>query len=198
MKKVTITQVAQASSVDKATVSRALRGDTRISRATKDRVWYWAKKLGYQPDEMARGLSGKESGLVALCMGAKSWDLGTAFVRRALYVAQRSRLNLVVYDLTEKVHQASIVRQLKARRIMAAFWEGDLPEAGPHCPLVVLGGNARAQDTLLDVTHDSITSENFADELGLVTGRLLVRLARMKDEVLKQVSVMPEGGDEDR
>ena len=48
--------VAKLAGVNKATVSRALKGDSRISSATREKVWEAARSLGYQPDAVAGGL----------------------------------------------------------------------------------------------------------------------------------------------
>ncbi len=55
--RVTMSDVARAAQVNKATVSRVLRGDPRISSATSEKVWAAIKDLGYRPDAIARGLS---------------------------------------------------------------------------------------------------------------------------------------------
>lgn len=66
--------VARAAGVNKATVSRALKGDSRISSATREKVWNTAKELGYRLDLTASGLSGGRTGLVAIVLGSlKPW-----------------------------------------------------------------------------------------------------------------------------
>ncbi len=60
--------VARAAGVNKATVSRALKGDSRISSATREKVWNAAKELGYRLDLTASGLSGGRTGLVAIVL----------------------------------------------------------------------------------------------------------------------------------
>src|SRR5262249_62041688 len=61
---VAITQddVARAARVAVSTVSRALTGDGRISRATRRRVERAAHRLGYAPNALARGLAGGGGG----------------------------------------------------------------------------------------------------------------------------------------
>ncbi|MGB4096800.1 MAG: LacI family DNA-binding transcriptional regulator, partial [Acetomicrobium sp.] len=41
--------VAKEAGVDKATVSRVLRGDPRISLKTRERVWEVIRRLDYKP-----------------------------------------------------------------------------------------------------------------------------------------------------
>ena len=60
--------VAAAAGVDKATVSRALKGDPRISSSTREKVWIAARELGYGVDFAARGLSGGRTSLAAVVL----------------------------------------------------------------------------------------------------------------------------------
>lgn len=64
--KVTMQDVAERAGVDKATVSRVLRGDHRISEKTKIRVMESVRALDYRLDRNARNLSTKSSGLVGI------------------------------------------------------------------------------------------------------------------------------------
>jgi LacI family transcriptional regulator len=58
--------VARIAGVNKATVSRSLKGDSRISPATRERVWAAAKEVGYRLDLAASSLSGGRTGLAAV------------------------------------------------------------------------------------------------------------------------------------
>lgn len=50
----TLKDVAQATGVDVATVSRALTGDARVAGPTRDRIARAARDLGYRPHEAPR------------------------------------------------------------------------------------------------------------------------------------------------
>ena len=63
---VTQGDVARAARVAVSTVSRALTGDGRISRATRRRVERAAHRLGYAPNALARGLAGGGADVVAV------------------------------------------------------------------------------------------------------------------------------------
>lgn len=56
MKKVTISDIAQKLDMTASTVSRALANNTRVSKATRDKVQLMAKEMGYQPNVMAASL----------------------------------------------------------------------------------------------------------------------------------------------
>lgn len=67
--------VALEAGVSQSTVSRALRGDPRISRATRDRVQQAAERLGYIPNRVARNLRERRSRVV----GVMVQDIDNAF-----------------------------------------------------------------------------------------------------------------------
>ncbi|GAB3295112.1 LacI family DNA-binding transcriptional regulator [Hymenobacter humi] len=55
-KRASITDIAQELNLSVSTVSRALSGHTRISEATRKRVWKLAEQLNYQPNHLAAAL----------------------------------------------------------------------------------------------------------------------------------------------
>ena len=64
--KVTMQDVALEAGVDKATVSRVLKGDHRISEKTRIKVMDAVRALNYRLDKNARNLSTNRSGLIGL------------------------------------------------------------------------------------------------------------------------------------
>ncbi|WP_326824326.1 LacI family DNA-binding transcriptional regulator [Streptosporangium sp. NBC_01756] len=63
---VTSHDVARLAGVSQPTVSRALRGDPRVSSATRDRVAEAARALGYVASEMGRSLSTRATHQIAM------------------------------------------------------------------------------------------------------------------------------------
>jgi LacI family transcriptional regulator len=63
---VTLGDVARAAAVAGSTVSRALAGDARISPATRRLVERVARRLGYAPNALARGLAGGGADVLAV------------------------------------------------------------------------------------------------------------------------------------
>jgi DNA-binding LacI/PurR family transcriptional regulator len=63
---VTLRDVARAVRVAASTVSRALAGDPRISPATRREVERAARRLGYAPNALARGLAGGGADVLAV------------------------------------------------------------------------------------------------------------------------------------
>lgn len=64
--RITSHDVARAAAVSQATVSRALRGDPKISETTIQRVREAADRLGYVPSNLGRSLSRKATGNIAV------------------------------------------------------------------------------------------------------------------------------------
>jgi len=60
--RVTMRDVAERAGVSVATVSLTLKGDTRVSTATQQRVREWIGRLGYQPDPLLSALSAYQRG----------------------------------------------------------------------------------------------------------------------------------------
>ena len=64
--RVTSREVAAAAGVHQSTVSRALRGDSRISQATREQVEQAAQQLGYVPNSSARSLRLQRTGILGV------------------------------------------------------------------------------------------------------------------------------------
>ena len=58
---VTVADIAKVCKVDVSTVSRALRDDPRVKKATADQIATVARRLGYQPNLAARMLRSRQS-----------------------------------------------------------------------------------------------------------------------------------------
>lgn len=63
---VTIKDIAQAANVSASTVSRVIRGNPRISMATREKVKATMKALNYQPNQAARTLATKQSNTIGI------------------------------------------------------------------------------------------------------------------------------------
>jgi DNA-binding LacI/PurR family transcriptional regulator len=69
-RRVTIRDVAAHAGVSRQTVSNALNAPDRLSAGTLDRVRRAVDELGYRPDQAARALSSRRSGLIGVRVGA--------------------------------------------------------------------------------------------------------------------------------
>jgi DNA-binding LacI/PurR family transcriptional regulator len=68
----TILTLSQSAGVSASTVSRALKGDPRISKLMRSRIAELAQAAGYTPNALARTLSSGRSGLIGLVLGPRS------------------------------------------------------------------------------------------------------------------------------
>jgi len=93
---ITSHDVARVAGVSQPTVSRALRGDPRLSEATRKRVLAAAEELRYVPSQRGRSLATRSSGQVAIVVS----DLGNPFYLQVLEELDRAlhetRLRMLV------------------------------------------------------------------------------------------------------
>jgi LacI family transcriptional regulator len=96
--------------VSQPTVSRALRGDPRLSEATRKRVVEAARALQYVPSQRGRSLATRSSGQVAIVVS----DLGNPFYLQVLDELHRAlretRLRMLV--LTPDANEAVPIERL--------------------------------------------------------------------------------------
>jgi LacI family transcriptional regulator len=95
---VTIKDVAQSSGVSPMTVSRVINGSHRVSPGTRRRVEHAISELGYVPSRLARGLSGRRTGTLALIVPDVANPFFTAIVRAAEDVARRAGYRIILCD----------------------------------------------------------------------------------------------------
>ncbi|MCP9485047.1 MAG: LacI family transcriptional regulator [Gaiellaceae bacterium MAG52_C11] len=80
----TLADVAVEARVSASTASRALQGSPRISAVTTSRVRVAARRLGYQPNRIARSLRTRSADLVGIVVP----DIGIGFYSRVIKGAQ--------------------------------------------------------------------------------------------------------------
>nr|ARU12486.1 LacI type transcriptional regulator [Agrobacterium tumefaciens] len=66
---VTVSDVARSAGVSKATAARVLGNYSTVSTEVKDKVLEAAKKLGYQPNELARSMTTGKSNTIGVIVG---------------------------------------------------------------------------------------------------------------------------------
>lgn len=94
--RVTVITLARRAGVSPSTVSRALKGDPRISIETRRRIEALALKTGYMPSAMARTLSGGPSGLIGLVLGPNSNPFYGELLQDAVTQAAERGLRLLL------------------------------------------------------------------------------------------------------
>jgi len=118
--------VARSAGVNKATVSRALRGDPRISAATREKVWKTAKELGYRLDLAASGLSRGKTGIAAIVIGELNPWFSKLFFSGLNRVLIRSGLDILLK--LPGIPFGEIFAGLEARRVDCILCAGGTKE----------------------------------------------------------------------
>jgi len=121
----TIVTIAARTGVSTSTVSRALKGDPRITPATRRRVEEAAAELAYRPNAFARTLKSGRSGLVGLVLGSLAnpfyGELLQEVVRQA---AERETRMLILHagtgPMEERTAEALLHYQVDACMISSA------------------------------------------------------------------------------
>jgi LacI family transcriptional regulator len=113
-----LADVAQAAGVSSSTASRALRDSPLVSDRTRRRVKSAARRLGYEPDRIARSLRTRSSTLIGVIVP----DIGTGFYARVVRGAQatleRAGLQVVVMSThRDPEAESAALRTLLAHRV---------------------------------------------------------------------------------
>ncbi|WP_286846076.1 MULTISPECIES: LacI family DNA-binding transcriptional regulator [Aminobacterium] len=133
--KVKMEDVAKLAGVNKATVSRALKGDSRISSATREKVWEAARSLGYQPDAVARGLSSNRTGLLGIVFEDLTSPWTGEFLGGVDRVVSKQHYSLLVKCSGKTEAQRLLVaRDLASRNVDGIIWIGR-----PFFPIAIDG-----------------------------------------------------------
>ncbi len=182
-KRPTIVTVAEAAGVAASTISRALKGDKRISPETRARIARVAQELGYTPYASARALSSGRSGLVGIVIGPAT----NPFYAELLYEAVRQigerGLRLLVIHAGPGPMENSMADALLQYQVDGCLISSvDLPShVGAVCaangvPVVMVNRVAQA-DTCAVVCDNAFGSVQLGDLL-LRSGRRRTALVR--------------------
>lgn len=150
---ITMADVARLAGVNKATVSRALKGDHRISAATREKVWKAAKELGYELDVVARGLSSQRTDLIGVVFPDLHLSHTGSFLAGLERVFSRHKIELLVKSMSlAGEHAENIVRSLKSRKVDGMIWFGEsAPPPRTDIPVISVGvENPEGCSILLD------------------------------------------------
>jgi LacI family transcriptional regulator len=77
----TIKEVASKAKVSIATVSRAMNNDPRVTKITREKILHIAKKLNYNPNELARNFARQKSNLIGLILPEISDEFFTEVIK---------------------------------------------------------------------------------------------------------------------
>lgn len=115
---VTIKDVARRSGVSPMTVSRVINESTRVSPETRRRVDQAIAELGYVPSRLARGLSRRRTGALAVIVPDVANPFFTAVVRAAEDVARRADYHVILCDTRADLGiERDVIEELIAHRV---------------------------------------------------------------------------------
>lgn len=172
--KATMQDVALEAGVDKATVSRVLRGDHRISEKTRARVIEAVRSLNYRPDKNARNLSTRKSGLIGVIVSDYTLNWFTSFISGIDRTLSNSEYE-VILKRTEgnSLRAAREYGKLTDRSVEGIIWcdPGTCPEMS-SAPLVTVGFSRAGAYSV--VWKDGSIRPTF--ETGVLVGRLILNI----------------------
>ena len=170
----TMEDVALRAGVNKATVSRALRGDPRISPPTREKVWNAARDLGYRLDRTASSLSGGRTGLAAVVLEELLPWLSPPFFTGLSRVFSRASLDIL---LKMPGGEKDKLPSLEARKVDCVLWAGGSVSVrnsrGTTIPMVTLGFSLPLIPSVRVAEEESVHRLRAAaggDELRLLSG----------------------------
>jgi len=115
---VTIKDVARLSGVSAMTVSRVINESQRVRPETRRRVEQAIAELGYVPSRLARGLSRRRTGTLAVIVPDVANPFFTMVVRAAEEVARRGGYRVILCDTRADLGvERDVVEELIAHRV---------------------------------------------------------------------------------
>jgi LacI family transcriptional regulator len=115
---VTIKDVARLSGVSAMTVSRVINESPRVSPETRRRVEQAIAELRYVPSRLARGLSRRRTGTLAVIVPDVANPFFTNIVRAAEEVARRADYSVILSDTrADLVVERDVIEDLIAQRV---------------------------------------------------------------------------------
>ncbi|WP_336630369.1 MULTISPECIES: LacI family DNA-binding transcriptional regulator [unclassified Microbacterium] len=125
--KPTIRDIARASGVSVATVSRVTHDDPRVTRATKERVQEAIDRLGYRPSALGRALSYRRTNTLGIVLPGLGGPYFAALIEGAESVAVERGVAINVLGTHLRPDAAASVRQLAERTDGLIIAGGTLP-----------------------------------------------------------------------
>lgn len=118
-KRVSIKDIARVAGVSHPTVSRALRGQGRMSDVTRERIIAIAQEMGYTPSLVARGLVTQRSHLIGLIVTQFSDPFNTEVAEGIEDEALRHGYTLFLASTrgVDPEREVQVVREMQGRQV---------------------------------------------------------------------------------
>lgn len=114
----TIQDVARHAHVGAATVSRVLNGSGYVKDATREKVLKAIKELNYTPNEMARNLYHRKSGIVAIIVPEISHPFFAEFINAAeIALCNHGYQSMICNTWKDQNYEARYLEILKQQRV---------------------------------------------------------------------------------
>src|SRR5215218_2847044 len=115
---VTIRDVAREAGVSTMTVSRVINGAVSVSPGTRAIVEQAIGDLGYVPSRLARGLSARRTGTLAMIVPDVANPFFTLIVRGAEDVARRAGYRMILCDTRADLSiEREVIEEMIAHRV---------------------------------------------------------------------------------
>jgi DNA-binding LacI/PurR family transcriptional regulator len=160
-KRVSIKDIAELAGVSHPTVSRALRGEGRVSEDTRARILEIADEVGYTPSMIARGLVTQRSNSVGLVVTNFADPFHSEIAQGVEEEALRHQYSIFLASTTvDPSREIEVVRNFQARQVdgiivsssrVGGQYAGLLQETG--IPIVLINTHAEG-DNMHMVYHD--------------------------------------------
>lgn len=172
----TITQVAKAAGVSKATVSRVLSGNTPVKEETRLRVQAAIDELGYSPNQAARSLATNKTftiGLMASDISSIYYGPAASGIENALRACDR---HVILADglgtlKGERDAVEFLIRRQVDALVMLIHWlpEEEVAAINQRCPVFVMNQHYQG-DEGRNVDFDNYAGGRLAAEYLLEKG----------------------------
>ncbi len=185
--KVTMQDVALEAGVDKATVSRVLKGDHRISEKTRIRVMEAVRELNYHLDKNARNLSTNRSGLIGLVVRDFSSSWFSLFLSGLDRTISNSEYEIIV-KCTENnfMRSAREYGKLMDRSVEGIVWCDSLNYPGSFSiPVVTVG--FRGESSYSIIWDKECVDPTF--ETGVLSGRMILNIITGKPVPSREIVI---------
>ncbi|MCB0187997.1 MAG: LacI family DNA-binding transcriptional regulator [Caldilineaceae bacterium] len=115
---ITIKDIAKSAGVSHTTVSRALRGDTRIPPHTTARIVQLADEMGYVPNSIAQSLSGQPKLTIGMLVTSIADPVVMDFVEGAEGVAQDRGYSIFIStSRNDAQREQDVIETFRRRRV---------------------------------------------------------------------------------
>jgi LacI family transcriptional regulator len=195
-RRATIVTLSQQAGVAPSTISRALKGDTRISAETRARIARLAKELGYTPHASARTLSSGRSGLIGVVIGPAFNPFYTELLHEAFrQAADRGLRLLIIHAGGGAVENRTADALLQYQVDGCLMTSVELPShaaavcAANGVPVVMVNRVARLHSS-------AVACDNLSGSAEL--GELLLRKGRRRFALVRTSSSSSTGQERDR